>query len=85
MQNVVKAWKEIKALRCLQNYTSTPYKLRYRRENAGREKDEQEYEEEIVSEVLDLELELEEEYRRKLLTYRIQLQEKQAAINGKGE
>lgn len=75
LQNVVKVWKEIKALRRLQNYTSTAYKLRYRRENVDHEKDEQEYEEEIVSEVLDFELELEEEYRRKLLTYRIQLQE----------
>lgn len=75
LQNIVEVWKEIKALRRSQKYTSTTYKLCYRRENVDREKDEQEYEEEIMSEVLDLELELEEDYRRKLLTYKLQLQE----------
>uniref|UniRef100_A0A3B5KVH3 Coiled-coil and C2 domain containing 2A n=1 Tax=Takifugu rubripes TaxID=31033 RepID=A0A3B5KVH3_TAKRU len=75
LQDIVEVWKEIKALRRSQKYTSTTYKLCYRRENVDREKDEQEYEEEIMSEILDLELELEEEYRRKLLTYKLQLQE----------
>lgn len=75
LQNLFEVWKEIKALRRFQKYSSTTYKLRYRRVNVDHEKDEQEYEEEIMSEVLDLELELEEEYKKKLLTYKIQLQE----------
>lgn len=75
LQNVIEVWKQMKALRRFQKFTSTTYKLRYRRVNVDREKDEQEYEEEIMSEVLDLELELEEEYKKKLLNYKIQLQE----------
>lgn len=39
------------------------------------DKDEQEYEDEIVAEVLDLELELEEEYQRKLTEHKKQLEE----------
>lgn len=75
LQNLIEVWKEIKALRRFQKYTSTTYKLRYRRINVNHEKDKQEYEEEIMSEVLDLELELEEEYKKKLLNYKIQVQE----------
>lgn len=84
LQNIVEVWKEIKALRRSQKYTSTTYKLCYRRENVDREKDEQEYEEEIMSEVLDLQLELEEEYGRKLLTYKLQLVEWIAWRNKQG-
>lgn len=75
LQNLIEVWKEIKTLRRFQKYTSTSYKLRYRRMNVDHEKDEQEYEEEIMSEVLDMELELEEEYKKKLLNYKLQLQE----------
>lgn len=75
LQNLIEVWKEMKALRRFQKYTSTTYKLRYRRVTVDQEKDEREYEEEIMSEVLDVELELEEEYKKKLLNYKIQLQE----------
>lgn len=46
-----------------------------------RDKDEQEYEDEIVAEVLDLELELEEEYQRKLTEHKIQQEEWKAWRN----
>ncbi|XP_056893551.1 coiled-coil and C2 domain-containing protein 2A isoform X4 [Takifugu flavidus] len=75
LKNIIKVWKDIKALRSFQNYSNTPYKLSLRRVNVDQEKDEQEYEDEIVAEVLDLELELEEEHQRKLTEHKKQLEE----------
>uniref|UniRef100_H3C4H9 Coiled-coil and C2 domain containing 2A n=1 Tax=Tetraodon nigroviridis TaxID=99883 RepID=H3C4H9_TETNG len=85
LKNILKVWKDIKALRSFQNYSNTPYKLSLRRVNVDRDKDEQEYEEEIMAEVLDLELELEEEYQRKLTEHRIQQEEWNAWRNKQGQ
>lgn len=75
LQNIIEMWKEIKALRCSQKYNSTTYQLDYRKLKVDHDKDKQEYEEEIMSEVLDLEREMEGEYRIKLLNYEIQVKE----------
>ncbi|XP_074523807.1 coiled-coil and C2 domain-containing protein 2A isoform X2 [Halichoeres trimaculatus] len=75
LKNIVKVWKEIKALRDFQKYTNTPYKLFLRRENVDRETDEQEYEDEILAEMRELEAESEEDYQRKLAEYKRQLEE----------
>ncbi|XP_074490630.1 coiled-coil and C2 domain-containing protein 2A isoform X1 [Sebastes fasciatus] len=75
LKNVVKVWKEIKALRDFQKYTNTPYKLYLRRENVDRASDEQEYEDEILAEVVELEAETDEDYLRKLAEYKKQLEE----------
>ncbi|XP_070764717.1 coiled-coil and C2 domain-containing protein 2A [Enoplosus armatus] len=75
LKNIVKVWKEIKALRDFQKFTNTPYKLYLRRENVDRETDEREYEDEILAEVVELEAESEEDYQRKLAEYKKQLEE----------
>uniref|UniRef100_UPI0037E92D59 coiled-coil and C2 domain-containing protein 2A isoform X2 n=1 Tax=Semicossyphus pulcher TaxID=241346 RepID=UPI0037E92D59 len=75
LKNIVKVWKEIKALRDFQKYTNTPYKLYLRRENVDQATDEREYEEEILAEVVELEAESDEDYQRKLAEYRKQLEE----------
>ncbi|XP_071343109.1 coiled-coil and C2 domain-containing protein 2A isoform X2 [Trachinotus anak] len=75
LKNIVKVWKELKALREFQKFTNTPYKLYLRRENVDRASDEQEYEDEILAEVVELEAESEEDYQRKLAEYRKQLEE----------
>ncbi|XP_026201331.1 coiled-coil and C2 domain-containing protein 2A isoform X2 [Anabas testudineus] len=75
LKNIVKVWKEIKALREFQKFTNTPYKLYLRRENVDRASDEQEYEDEILAEIVELEAESEEEYQRKLTEYKKQLEE----------
>ncbi|KAI3369014.1 hypothetical protein L3Q82_025986 [Scortum barcoo] len=75
LKNIVKVWKEMKALRDFQKFTNTPYKLYLRRENVDRVSDEQEYEDEILAEVVELEAESEEDYQRKLVEYKKQLEE----------
>uniref|UniRef100_G3PLR0 DUF5523 domain-containing protein n=1 Tax=Gasterosteus aculeatus aculeatus TaxID=481459 RepID=G3PLR0_GASAC len=75
LKNMVKVWKETKALRDLQKYTNTPYKLFLRRENVDQASDEREHEEEILSEVMEREAEMEETYQRKLVEYEKQLEE----------
>ncbi|KAM9849276.1 coiled-coil and C2 domain-containing protein 2A [Aulostomus maculatus] len=75
LKNVVKVWKEIKAQREFQKFTNTPYKLCLRRENVDRETDEQDYEGEIMAEVVELEVESEEDYHRKLAEYKTLLEE----------
>ncbi|XP_044054572.1 coiled-coil and C2 domain-containing protein 2A isoform X2 [Siniperca chuatsi] len=75
LKNIVKVWKEIKALRDFQKFTNTPYKLYLRRENVDRTSDEREYEDEILAEVVELEAESEEDYQRKLAEYKKQLEE----------
>uniref|UniRef100_A0A3B4VDH7 Coiled-coil and C2 domain containing 2A n=1 Tax=Seriola dumerili TaxID=41447 RepID=A0A3B4VDH7_SERDU len=75
LKNIVKVWKEIKALREFQKFTNTPYKLYLRRENVDRPSDEQKYEDEILAEVVELEAESEEDYQRELVEYRKQLEE----------
>ncbi|XP_029987360.1 coiled-coil and C2 domain-containing protein 2A isoform X3 [Sphaeramia orbicularis] len=75
LKNIIKVWKEIKALRDFQKFTNTPYKLYLRRENVDRVSDEREYEREIMAEVVELEAEKEEEYQRKLAEYKKQLEE----------
>uniref|UniRef100_A0A3B4FZ37 Coiled-coil and C2 domain containing 2A n=1 Tax=Pundamilia nyererei TaxID=303518 RepID=A0A3B4FZ37_9CICH len=74
LKNIVKVWKEIKALREFQKFTNTPYKL-YLRENVDRVSDEQDYEDEILAEVVELEAETEEEYQNKLAEYKKRLEE----------
>ncbi|XP_054458283.1 coiled-coil and C2 domain-containing protein 2A [Anoplopoma fimbria] len=75
LKHIVKVWKEMKALRDFQKFTNTPYKLYLRRENVDQASDEREYEEEIFSEVVELEAEMEEVYQRKLVEYKKQLEE----------
>ncbi|KAM9761680.1 coiled-coil and C2 domain-containing protein 2A isoform 3-T3 [Menidia menidia] len=75
LKNIIKVWKEMKALRDFQKFTNTPYKLYLRRENVDRAADEQQYEDEILSEVLELEAETEEDYQKKLAVYKKQLEE----------
>uniref|UniRef100_A0A8C4EJ13 Coiled-coil and C2 domain containing 2A n=1 Tax=Dicentrarchus labrax TaxID=13489 RepID=A0A8C4EJ13_DICLA len=75
LKNIVKVWKEIKALRDFQKFTNTPYKLYLRRENVDRSSDEREYEDEILAEVVELEAESEEDYQRKFAEYKKQLEE----------
>uniref|UniRef100_A0A4W6E0K1 Coiled-coil and C2 domain containing 2A n=1 Tax=Lates calcarifer TaxID=8187 RepID=A0A4W6E0K1_LATCA len=75
LKNIVKVWKEIKALREFQKFTNTPYKLYLRRETVDQASDEQEYEDEIFAEVVELEAESEEDYQRKLAEYKKQLEE----------
>ncbi|XP_037830013.1 coiled-coil and C2 domain-containing protein 2A isoform X1 [Kryptolebias marmoratus] len=75
LKSIIKVWKEMKALREFQKFTNTPYKLYLRRENVDRASDERKYEEEILTEVLELEAENEEEYQKKLVEYNKQLEE----------
>nr|XP_046248250.1 coiled-coil and C2 domain-containing protein 2A isoform X2 [Scatophagus argus] len=75
LKNIVKVWKEIKALRDFQKFTNTPYKLYLRREIVDRASDEQEYEDEILAEIVELEAEIEDDYQRKLAEYKKQLEE----------
>ncbi|XP_031724303.1 coiled-coil and C2 domain-containing protein 2A isoform X1 [Anarrhichthys ocellatus] len=75
LKNIVKVWKEMKALRDFQKFTNTPYKLYLRRENVDQASDEREHEDEILTEVMELEAEMEEVYQRKLAEYRKQLEE----------
>ncbi|XP_061593922.1 coiled-coil and C2 domain-containing protein 2A [Cololabis saira] len=75
LKNIIKVWKEIKALREFQKFTNTPYKLYLRRESVDRASDEQEYEHEILAEVLELEAESEEDYQKNLAEYQKQLKE----------
>ncbi|XP_059197951.1 coiled-coil and C2 domain-containing protein 2A isoform X1 [Centropristis striata] len=75
LKNIVKLWKEIKAMRDFQTFTNTPFKLYLRKENVDRASDELEYENEILAEVVELEAEVEEDYQRKLAEYKKQLEE----------
>ncbi|XP_068581544.1 coiled-coil and C2 domain-containing protein 2A isoform X2 [Cebidichthys violaceus] len=75
LKNIVKVWKEMKALRDFQKFTNTPYKLYLRRENVDQASDEREHEDEILTEVMELEAEMEEVYQRQLAEYRKQLEE----------
>uniref|UniRef100_A0A3Q3W2A0 C2 domain-containing protein n=1 Tax=Mola mola TaxID=94237 RepID=A0A3Q3W2A0_MOLML len=74
LKNIVKVWKEIKALREFQKFTNTPFKL-YLRENVERASDERQYEGEISAEVIETEAEFEEDYQRKLAEYKKQLEQ----------
>uniref|UniRef100_A0A1A8RTZ4 Coiled-coil and C2 domain containing 2A n=1 Tax=Nothobranchius rachovii TaxID=451742 RepID=A0A1A8RTZ4_9TELE len=75
LKNIIKVWKEIKALREFQTFTNTPYKLYLRRENVDLAADEHMYEEEILTEALEIEAEHEEDYQKKLVEYKKQQEE----------
>ncbi|XP_053286643.1 coiled-coil and C2 domain-containing protein 2A [Pleuronectes platessa] len=75
LKNIIKVWKDIKALREFQKFNNTPYKLFLRKENVDQASDEKVYEDEISAEVVELEAESEEEYQRKLIEYKKQLAE----------
>uniref|UniRef100_A0A1A8EWC9 Coiled-coil and C2 domain containing 2A n=2 Tax=Nothobranchius korthausae TaxID=1143690 RepID=A0A1A8EWC9_9TELE len=75
LKNIIKVWKEIKALRTFQTFTNTPYKLYLRRENVDLAADERMYEEEILTEALEIEAEHEEDYQKKLVEYKKQQEE----------
>ncbi|XP_009294855.2 coiled-coil and C2 domain-containing protein 2A isoform X7 [Danio rerio] len=70
LKNIIRLWKELKALRDFQRFTNTPYKLFIRREKVERLQDEQEFESDIMAEVSELQAETEEEYQRKMNEYR---------------
>ncbi|CAL1593027.1 unnamed protein product [Knipowitschia caucasica] len=74
LKNIIKVWKDMKALREFQKFTNTPYRLQLRRENVDRGLDEQEYEGEVLAEVIELEAEADQEYQRKMADYRTQLE-----------
>ncbi|XP_027146033.1 coiled-coil and C2 domain-containing protein 2A [Larimichthys crocea] len=75
LKNIVKVWKEMKALRDFQKFTNTPFKLYLRKETVDRTSDEREYEDEILAEVVELEAESEEDYQKQLAEYKKQLEE----------
>uniref|UniRef100_A0A672PN68 Coiled-coil and C2 domain containing 2A n=1 Tax=Sinocyclocheilus grahami TaxID=75366 RepID=A0A672PN68_SINGR len=75
LKSIIRVWKELKALRDFQRFTNTPFKLFIRREKADREQDEQEFENDIIAEVSELEAEAEEDYQRKMSEYRRQHEE----------
>ncbi|XP_077440044.1 coiled-coil and C2 domain-containing protein 2A isoform X2 [Vanacampus margaritifer] len=75
LKNLIKVWKELKALREFQKFTNTSHKLYLRRENVDRQSDEREYERDILSEVWELEAEGEVDYQRKMADYKKQLDE----------
>ncbi|XP_029003041.1 coiled-coil and C2 domain-containing protein 2A [Betta splendens] len=75
LKNIVKVWKEIKVLREFQKFTNTSYKLYLRRDNVDRASDERVYEDEILAEVVELEAEIEEDYQRKMVEYKKQIEE----------
>ncbi|CAM4682986.1 unnamed protein product [Leuciscus chuanchicus] len=72
LKSIIRVWKELKALRDFQRFTNTPFKLFVRREKVEREQDEQEYENDIVAEVEELQAETEEDYQKKMSEYRRQ-------------
>ncbi|TKS74879.1 Coiled-coil and C2 domain-containing protein 2A [Collichthys lucidus] len=75
LKNIVKVWKEMKALRDFQKFTNTHFKLYLRKETVDRTSDEREYEDEILAEVVELEAESEEDYQKQLAEYKKQLEE----------
>ncbi|XP_073678752.1 coiled-coil and C2 domain-containing protein 2A [Garra rufa] len=75
LKNIIKVWKELKALRDFQRFTNTPFKLFIRREKVDREQDEQEFENDVMAEVSELQAEAEEDYQRKMSEYRRQHEE----------
>ncbi|CAL8310367.1 unnamed protein product [Lota lota] len=75
LRNMVKLWKEIKALRELQRFSNTPYKLCLRKEEVDQALDERQYEAEVMVEVMEQETESEELYQKKLSAYRDQLEQ----------
>ncbi|XP_042564766.1 coiled-coil and C2 domain-containing protein 2A isoform X2 [Clupea harengus] len=75
LKNIVKVWKEIKALREFQRFTNTPFKLYLRREEVDRASDERECEAEILAEVSELQAESREDYERKVAEYKTHLEE----------
>ncbi|XP_043080753.1 coiled-coil and C2 domain-containing protein 2A isoform X3 [Puntigrus tetrazona] len=75
LKSIIRVWKEIKALRDFQRFTNTPFKLFIRREKVDREQDEQEFENDILAEVSELQAEAEEDYQRKMSEYRRQHEE----------
>ncbi|XP_077464402.1 coiled-coil and C2 domain-containing protein 2A isoform X2 [Stigmatopora argus] len=75
LKNLVKVWKELKALREMQKFINTPYKLYLRRENVDRQSDQREYEKDILCEVWELEAEAEVDYQAKMSDYHKRLDE----------
>ncbi|XP_034386922.1 coiled-coil and C2 domain-containing protein 2A isoform X2 [Cyclopterus lumpus] len=75
LKNIVKVWKEIKALRDFQKFTNTPFKLYLRRENVDQASDEREHENQILAEVMETEAEMEEVHQRELADYKKHLEE----------
>ncbi|XP_072295526.1 coiled-coil and C2 domain-containing protein 2A isoform X2 [Eucyclogobius newberryi] len=74
LKNMIKVWKDMKTLRDFQKFINTTYRLQLRRENVDSDLDEQEYEREIMAEVIELEAESEQEYHRKMADYKTQLE-----------
>ncbi|XP_051515693.1 coiled-coil and C2 domain-containing protein 2A-like isoform X2 [Myxocyprinus asiaticus] len=70
LKSIIRVWKDLKALRDFQRFTSTPYKLFIRRVKVEREQEEQEFENEIMVEVSELQAETEEDYQRKMSEFR---------------
>ncbi|XP_030642577.1 coiled-coil and C2 domain-containing protein 2A [Chanos chanos] len=75
LKNIIKVWKDLKALREFQRFTNTPYKLFLRKEEVERSADEREYDAEIQAEVAELQAETEEDYQKKTNEYRKQHEE----------
>ncbi|XP_076840623.1 coiled-coil and C2 domain-containing protein 2A isoform X3 [Brachyhypopomus gauderio] len=75
LKNIIKVWKELKALREFQRFTNTPYKLYIRKVEVERPSDELEHEAEVQAEVTELRAECAEDHEKKMIEYRRQLEE----------
>ncbi|XP_078612714.1 coiled-coil and C2 domain-containing protein 2A-like isoform X1 [Branchiostoma floridae x Branchiostoma japonicum] len=69
LKNILKVWRDIKALRQLQAFANTSVKLVVRKEETDKENDRVVWEQEVVEEVQEEEDAMEEEYRRQVDRY----------------
>ncbi|KAI8501504.1 Coiled-coil and C2 domain-containing protein 2A [Branchiostoma belcheri] len=70
LKNILKVWRDIKALRQLQAFANTSAKLVVRKEETDKENDRVVWEQEVVEEVQEEEDAMEEEYRRQVERYK---------------
>eukprot|EP00058_Branchiostoma_floridae_P024122 XP_002609612.1 hypothetical protein BRAFLDRAFT_87833 [Branchiostoma floridae] len=75
LKNILKVWRDIKALRQLQAFANTSVKLVVRKEETDKENDRVVWEQEVVEEVQEEEDAMEEEYRRQVDRYEAMMAE----------
>ncbi|KAJ7389194.1 Coiled-coil and C2 domain-containing protein 2A, partial [Desmophyllum pertusum] len=75
LKNMLKCWREIKALRESQGYVNTQFKLAVRREETNKEEDEALFEEEMAEELQERREEFDEQYQDKQAEYEEELKE----------
>ncbi|TRY94812.1 hypothetical protein DNTS_029839 [Danionella cerebrum] len=69
LKNIIREWREIKALRDFQRFTNTPFKLFVRKENVDGDQDKEDFENEILAEICELRMEAEEDYQNRMNDY----------------